>query len=159
MLITDDKACTKLISRFLSYSTLSRSNRLFVLSFDSEAGRIKHTGYLPTVEIIDCNIMIHGRNLFDQLVKTDIRTYEDIRKIVTGQGDDNTTVCVLDYSHYKLIAIDLSQQEALDADPKAIQQIDFIANLDCVGDTYIMFILEEVKEAILNFSQRVVRVL
>ena len=87
------------------------------------------------------------------------QTYEDIRKIVTSQGDDNTTVCVLDYSHYKLIAIDLSQQEALDADPKAIQQIDFIANLDCVGDTYIMFILEEVKEAILNFSQRVVRVL
>ena len=57
--------------------------------------------------------MINGRN-FDQSVKNDIRTYDNIRKIAIGQGDDYTTGCLLDYSYfkeyYKLIAIDLSKQ-------------------------------------------------
>ena len=58
-----------------------------------------------------------------------------------------------------MIAIDLSKQQALDADPKAIQQINFTANLDRVGNTRIYFILEEVKETVLDFSQRTVKVL
>ena len=62
--------------------------------------------------------------IFDQPVKNDIRTYDNIRKITAGQGDDYTTVCLLDYpyfkEHYKMIAIDLSKQEGLDADPKAM---------------------------------------
>ena len=52
------------------------------------------------------------------------KTYENIRKIATGQGDDYTTDCLLDYSYfkdpYKLTAIDLSKEQALDADPRAI---------------------------------------
>ena len=59
-------------------------------------------------------------------------------KDATGQGDDNTTGCLLDYSYfkenYKLIVIDLSKQQALDADPRAIQQINFTANLDRAGN-------------------------
>ena len=58
-----------------------------------------------------------------------------------------------------MIAIDLSKQQALDADPKAIQQINFTANLDRAGNTRIYFILEEVKETVLAFSQGTVKVL
>ena len=71
--------------------------------------------------------MTDGREFFDQLVKNNLITYDNIRKIATGQGDDYTTGCLLDYNYfnnyYKIIAIDLSKQQALDADPKAIQQI------------------------------------
>ena len=57
-----------------------------------------------------------------------------------------------------MIAIDLSKQQALNADPKAIQQINFTANLDRAGNTRICFILEEAKESVLDFSQRTVKV-
>ena len=58
-----------------------------------------------------------------------------------------------------MIAIDLSKQQALDANPRAIQQINFTANLDRAGNTRIYFILEEAKETIIDFSQRAVKVL
>ena len=74
--------------------------------------------------------MIDGRNLFDQPVKNNLITYDNIRKIATGQGDDYTTGCLLDYNYYKMMATDLSKQQALDADLKAIQQINFTTNLD-----------------------------
>ena len=54
-----------------------------------------------------------------------------------------------------MIAIDLSKEQALDADPKAIQQISFTANLDRNGNTTMLFIIEEAKESILDFSQAV----
>ena len=76
-------------------------------------------------------------------------------KDATGQGDDNTTGCLLDYSYfkenYKLIVIDLSKQQALDADPRAIQQINFTANLDRDGNTTMFFIIEKPKEIVLDF--------
>ena len=100
---------------------------------------------------------------FDQPVKNNEVTYEDIGKNATGQGDDYTTGCLLDYiyfkKYYKMIAVDLSKQQALDADPKAIQQINFTANLDRAGNTRIYFILEEAKETVLDFSQGTVKVL
>ena len=58
-----------------------------------------------------------------------------------------------------MIAIDLSKQEALDADPRAIQQINFTANLDRDGNTTMFFIIEEAKESVLDFSQGAVKVL
>ena len=58
-----------------------------------------------------------------------------------------------------MIAVDLSKQQALDADPRAIQQINFTGNLDRAGNTRVYFILEEVKETILDFSQVTVKVL
>ena len=107
--------------------------------------------------------MIDGKNVFDQPVKNDKVTYENIRKIATGQGDDYTTGCLLDYiyfkNYYKMIAVDLSKQQALDADPKAIQQINFTANLGRAGNTRIYFILDEAKETVLDFSQGTVTVM
>ena len=58
-----------------------------------------------------------------------------------------------------MIAIDLSKQQALDADPRAIQQINFTANLDTAGNTTMFFIIEETKETVLDFSQGIVKVL
>ena len=107
--------------------------------------------------------MIDGKNFFDQPINSMTKTYENIRKIATGQGDDYTTGCLLDYSyfkdHYKMIAIELRKQQALDADPRAIQQINFAANLDKDGNRKMFFIIEEAKETVLEFSQRTVRVL
>ena len=92
-----------------------------------------------------------------------IITYENIKQIATGQWDDYTTGFLLDYAYfkndYKMITIDLSNQQALDADPRAIQQIYFTANLDRAGNTRIYFILEEAKETVLDFSQGTVKVL
>ena len=69
--------------------------------------------------------MIDGRNIFKQPVKNNLITYHNIRNIATGQGEDYTTGSLLDYNYlnnyYKMIAIYLSKQQELDADPKAIQ--------------------------------------
>ena len=139
-------------------------NRLFVLSFENENDRISHsTYYLPKVEIKDYNVMIDGRNFFDQPINNMNKTYENIRKITTSKGDDYTIGCLLHYCYfkenYKLIAIDLSKQQALHADPRAIQQINFTANLDRAGNTTIIFNIEEAKETIFEFSQGTVKVL
>ena len=102
-------------------------------------------------------------NFFDQPIKNNKMTYENIRNIVTGQGDDYKTGSLLDYSYfvdtYKMIAVDLSKQQALDADPRAIQQINFTANLDRAGNTRVYFILEEANETIVDFSRGTVKVL
>ena len=95
--------------------------------------------------------------------KNDKVTYENIRKISAGQGDDYTTGCLLDYTYlkkyYKMIAIDSSKKQVLVADPKAIQQINFTENLDRAGNTRFYFILEEAKETVFEFSQETVTVL
>ena len=135
-------------------------NRLFVLAFENDDDRTSDEKYyLPTEEIKDYNIVING----DQPIKNNKVTYDNIRKIATGQGDDYTTGCLLDYPYfantYKMIAVDLSKQQTLDADPRAIQQINFTANLDRAGNTRVYFILEEAKETILDFSQGTVKVL
>ena len=139
-------------------------NRLFVLAFENDDDTIiDDEYYLPTVEIKDYNIVINGENVFDQPIKNNKITYDNIRKIATGQGDDYTTGCLLDYSYfadtYIMIEVDLSKQQALDADPRAIQQINFTANLDRAGNTRVYFILEEAKETILDFSQGTVKLL
>ena len=91
------------------------------------------------------------------------KTYENIRKTATGQGDDYTTGGLLDYSYfkenYKMIVIDLSKQQALDADPRAIQQINFTANLDRAEGATMFFVIEEAKETVLDFSRGMVKVL
>ena len=107
--------------------------------------------------------MINGENFFDQPIKNKKITYDNIRKIATGYGGDYTTDCLLDYPYfietYKVIAVDLSKQKALDFDPKAIQQINFTGNLDRAGNTRVYFILEEAKETVLDFSQGIVKVI
>ena len=101
--------------------------------------------------------MIDGKNFFDQPINSDLKTYENIRKIASGQGDDYTTGCLLDYSyfkdHYKMIAIDLSKQQALDADPRAIQQINFTANLDTAGNTKCSLLLKKQNKLFWTFRK------
>ena len=115
-------------------------NRLFVLAFENDTQKTSHSGYyLPNVEFKDCNIVINGKNFFDQPVKDNKVTYENFRKIATGQGDDYTTGCLLDYPYfkdsYKMIAVDSNKQQALGADLRANQQISFTANLDIADNT------------------------
>ena len=73
--------------------------------------------------------MIDLKKVFDQPIKSDKIIYESIRKIATCQGDDYTTVKLLDYAYfkdyYKMTAMVLSKQEALDGDARVIQQISF----------------------------------
>ena len=92
-----------------------------------------------------------------------MRTYDNIQKIATGQGDDYTTGCLLDYNYfnkdYKMIAIDLSKQKSLDVDPKAMQHINFTGNLERDNGATLFFIIEETKETVLDFSQGAVKVL
>ena len=139
-------------------------NSLFVLAFENYTQRTSNTGsYLPNVEIKNYNVMINGENFFDQPIKDSKATSENIRKVTIGKGDDYTNGFLLDYPYfkdsYKMIAIDLSKQQALDADPRPIQQISFTTNLGRAGDTRIYFILEESKETKLNFAQGTVKVL
>ena len=140
--------------------------RLFVLAFEHDNDkdwRISNKRYyIPNVEIKDYLVMIDGKNFFDQPVNNDKVTYQNIRKITIGQGDDYTTGCLLDYTYfkkYKMIAIDLSKQQVLDADPKAIQQINFTKNLNRAGNIWFYFIPEEAKETGFEFSQGIVKVL
>ena len=132
-------------------------NRLFVLSFENENGRTSHsTYYLSKVEIKDHNVVIDDKNFFYQPINSMTRTYKNIRKITIGQGDDYTTGCLLDYSYFKnnckMIAIDLSKQQALDAEPKAIQQINFTANLE-KKIQQCSLLLKKQKKLFLNFHK------
>ena len=107
--------------------------------------------------------MIDGQNLFDQPVKNNLRTYDSIRKIATGQGDNYTTGCLLDYNcfknYYKMTAIDLTKLQALNVGPKTIQQVSFTGNINRAEGATMFFITEEAKETVLDFSQRTMRVL
>ena len=91
--------------------SFQRINRLFVLAFENDDQTTSNKRYyIPNVEIKDYNVMIDGKNFFDQPVRNDKVTYENIRKVAIGQGDDYTTVCLVDYTYfkryYKMIAID-----------------------------------------------------
>ena len=85
------------------------------------------------------------KNFSDQSINDLIKQYDEARKISTGQGDDYTTGCLLDLlivkKNYRLIAADLSKQKALDADPKAIQQIIFTGKTD--NQIRVYYILEQ----------------
>ena len=134
------------------------------MAFENDTQRTSSKRYnIPGVEIKDYDVMIVRKNFFDQPIKNDKTTYDNIIKIATSQGDDCTTGCLLGYAyfknHYKMIAINLSKQQVLDVDARAIQQTKFTANLDRVWNTRICFILEEAQEILLDFLQETVKVL
>ena len=128
------------LTRFPLDASFQGVRRLFVLVFNNATANVpndlinnannrvernSHTKYfLPKGNIIDFNLLINGRNFFDQPIDDLIKQYDKIRKIATCQGDDYTTGCLLDYQsikdHYSLIAVDLSKQQQLDADSRAI---------------------------------------
>ena len=123
------KTTNQLQNQYLDYlidPSFQGENRFFALSFGNEDDRESYNRYyLPTVEIKYYNVMFEERNFFDQPVKNDLRTYDNSRKNATGQRDDYTPGCLLNYNcfekYYKLMSIDVSKQQALDADPKAVQ--------------------------------------
>ena len=146
-------------NRYLNHLTnpsFQGANRLFVLSFENEDDTKSHsTHYLSKVEIANYHVMIDDKNFFDQLINSNLKTYENIRRIATGQGDDYTTGYLLDYSYfnnyYKMIAIDLNEQQVFDADPRAIQQTNFTASLDREGNAIIFLLLKKQKKLFWTF--------
>ena len=140
--------------RYFLELNFDRVNKLFVLIFlnrDNDVKRFKtRKCYLPKGIIKNYNVIINGKSCYDHAIDSDIKQYEETRKLTTEQGEDYTTGCLLDYEYikndYELIAIDLSRQKELNADPKAIQQREFVGqlkNIDItnVDGTQAMFIL------------------
>ena len=109
------------------------------------------------------NFMIDGRNCFDQTVKNGLWTKDNISEIATGQSNDYTTVCLLDYpyfeEYYVLIWIDLIKQQKLNANPEEMQQTSFTVNLDRARNTQMFSIIGEAKEIVLDFSKRTKKIL
>ena len=151
-------------------ASFQRVNKLFVLAYahgDNVTNENSYRSYfLPRLKIKNYTIEIDGRNFYDQSINDVIKQYDEIRKISTGQGDDYTTGCLLDFSYfeknYRLIAADLSKQKALDADSRAIQQIIFTGKIKAtVANTrvIIFYVLEKSKETILEFSKGTTKVL
>ena len=130
---------------------------MFVLAFDNsdngdrKVERNRYREYfLPRVNIINYNVLVDGRNFYDQPINDQIKKYNEIRMIATRQGDDYTTGCLLDYQYFRdhdqLIPVDLNKQTELDADPRAIQQIEFYGMLDT--NSQVCTVLEKSKETI-----------
>ena len=122
--------------------------------------------FFSRVKIENYNIEIEGRNFYDQPINDSIKQYDEIRKISTGQGDDYTTGCLLDFAYfeknYRLIAADLSKQKASDVDSRAVQQIIFTGKIKAtVADTKVrmFYVLEKSNETILEFSKGTTKVL
>ena len=130
---------------------------MFVLVYDNIAGddlvtTNSHRRYfLPRIKINNYNIEIDGRNFYDQPINDLIKQYDEVRKISTGQGDDYTTGCLLDFAYfkknYRLITADLSKQKVLDADPRVIQQIIFTGK--AIQNIVVYYILEQSKETMI----------
>ena len=115
--------------RELLDSSYQGVKRLFVLAYCNTVGNNQisidssKNYFLPRIKIETYNIEIDGRNVYDQPINDSIKQYDKIRKISTGQGDDYTTGCFLDFDYfeknYRLMAADLSKQKALDTDSSA----------------------------------------
>ena len=116
--------------------------------------------YLPRISLNKYNVIIDGRNFYDNPIESDIEKYRELKKVMIGKGEDYTTGPLLDYNffdkHYKLVATDLSKQKELDADPRAIQQIEFKYMLGTNSTIY--WVLEKSKETILEFYKGTVKV-
>ena len=130
-------------------------------NINNYANRNNHQRYyLPRVDINDYNAIIGGRNFYDNSINSNIEKYTELKKVMIGKGDNYTTGSLLDYDYfrknYKLVAIDLSRQKESDADPRAIQQIEFKCKFDVESMIYI--ILEKSKETILEFYKGTVKV-
>ena len=158
-------------------------NRLFVIGFDDRVDdpdvdppddndnrftRNSHRKYfLPRVDIKDYNVLIHGRNFYDQNISGDFKKHEQLTKVMTGRGVDYTTGSLSDYyywkNNYKLICCDLSKQKVLDSNPKANQQTEFVYRLDNTNNNaetkaQILTVLGKEKETNLGFSKGTVKV-
>ena len=139
-------------------------NRLFVTAYNRVDGQPNRDDqrkyYLPRIDLNKYNVIIDGRNFYDNPIESDIEKYRELKKVMTGKGEDYTTGSLLDFDyfkkHHKLVAVDLSKQKELDADPRAIQQIEFKYMLE--ANSTIYWVLEKSKETILEFYKGTVKV-
>ena len=142
--------------------------RLFVLAFDDTnngANKVERNSYrkhfLPKLNITKYNVLIDGRNFYDQPINDRIKKYEEVRKIAMGQGDDYTTRCLLNYQYFRyhnqLITIDLNKRKELDAHSRAIQQIELYGKLDTKSQVRISS--EKSKETVLELYKGTAKVL
>ena len=108
--------------------------------------------FLPRVYISLYNVLVGDKTFYSQLANDQIKKYDEIRKIATGQRDDYTTGFLLDYQYFRdhdqLTVVDLSKQKELDADPRAIHQIEFYGMLRT--SSKVCTILEKPKETVLE---------
>ena len=127
-------------------------NGLFFMAYNRVDGQPTRNGqrkyYLPRIDLNKHNVIIDGRSFYDNPIESDIEKYRELKKVMNGKGEDYTTGSLLDYNyfdkHYKLVAVDLSKQKELDADPGAIQQIEFKYMLGT--NSTISWVLEKSKE-------------
>ena len=139
------------------------ANRLFVMAYNRVDGQPTRNGqqkyYLPRIDLNKYNVIIDGRNFYDNPIESDIEKYRELKKVMIGKGEDYTIGSLLDFNyfhkHYKLVAVDLSKQKELDADPRAIQQIEFKYMFGI--DSTIYWVLEKSKETILEFYKGTVK--
>ena len=139
-------------------------NRLFLMAYDRAAGQATRNGqrkyYLPRIDLKKYNVIIDGRNFYDNPIESDIKKYRELKKVMIEKGEDYTTGSLLDYNyfnkHYKLVAVDLPKQKELDGNPSSIQQIEFKYMLET--DSTIYWVLEKSKETILEFYKGTVKV-
>ena len=139
-------------------------NRLFVMAYSRLAnqptrdGRTKY--YLPRIDLKKYNVIIDGRNFYDNPIENDVEKYRELKRVMIGKGEDYTTGSLLDFDyfkkHYKLVAVDLSKQKELDADPRTIQQIEFKYMLGTNSTIY--WVLEKSKGTTLEFYKGTVKV-
>ena len=140
-------------------------NRLFLMTYsradNNQAARNgQQKYYLPRIGLKKYNVIIDGRNFYDNPIESDIEKYRELKKVMIEKGEDYTAGSLLDYDYfkknYKLVAVDLSKQKELDADPRAIQQIEFEYMLETNSTIY--WVLEKSKETILEFYEGTVKV-
>ena len=138
----------------MAYNRLAAANDN---QFNKDSQQIN---YLPRDYLNKYNVIIDGRNFYDNPTDGDIEKYRELKKVMIGKGEDYTTGSLLDYNyfkkHYKLVAVDLSKQKELDADPRAIQQIEFKYMLGTNSTIY--WVHEKSKETILEFYKETVKV-
>ena len=145
-------------------SSFQGANRLFVMAYDSTNGQPTRNGqrkyYLPRIDLNKYNVIIDGRNFYDNPIESDIEKYRELKKVMIGKGEDYPTGPLLDFKyfdkHYKLVAVDLSKQKELDADLRAIQQNELKYMIGMSSTIY--WVLEKSKETILEFYKGTVKV-
>ena len=158
--------------RYFLESNFVGVSRLIVLVYpnqNDESNRFFAQKYYLSKGIIkNYNVIINWKIIYDQAIDSDIKRYEEIRKLETGQGEDYATGCLLVYeyikNHYRLIAVNLSRQKDLDADPKAIRQTEFVGQLKKLNSAnnnaesmFVLTISEKIKETRLKYSQESVQ--
>ena len=144
---------------------------MFVLAYDNTASidQVSIDSYqkyfLPRVKLLQHQNW-WKQKFYDLPINDSVKQYDEIRKISTAERDDYTTGCLLDFAYlekkYRLIAVDLSKQKALDADSRRIQQIILTGKIKVEAANtrvIIYYILEKSIETKLEFSKRMAKVL